>query len=173
MQLVGRRTYAVCVVIIALAACQKFLGLPIPQEVFIALFGLVAITMRAAVSNAAALFLALLIPLLVMTGCSTVNKDNINAGAKWAEKYYTQPNVAEIFHAEGSNVCVHITGATLLTISTPVPPKSIIPREPSFFEGLWDAVKTCAPYAFMYGIVAQGGIGNSSSTTVNNAAATP
>ena len=40
MNLVGRRTYAVCVVIIALAACQKFLGIAVPNEVWIALFAL-------------------------------------------------------------------------------------------------------------------------------------
>jgi len=123
--------------------------------------------------GSASLGLLAMLTITLLTGCSTVTPQNIAAGTKWAEKYYDQPNVAEIFHAEGTNVCVHITGATLLTISTPVPAKSIIPREPSFFEGLWDAVKTCAPYAFMYGIFAHGGIGNSTSTTVNNAAATP
>lgn len=49
MKLVGRRTYAACLVVIALAAAQKFLGLDVPQEVWIALFGLVVMALRAAI----------------------------------------------------------------------------------------------------------------------------
>ena len=69
MQLVGNRTYAVCVVIIALAACQRFLGLAVPQELWIVLFGLVGIAMRAAVSGAATLIALLLASSLALSGC--------------------------------------------------------------------------------------------------------
>ena len=47
MQLVGRRTYAVCITIMALALCQKFLGIPVPNEIFVALFGLAVCFLRA------------------------------------------------------------------------------------------------------------------------------
>lgn len=113
---------------------------------------------------------------MILAGCSTMTEEKIQAGAGWAESYYNAANVAEIMVVENDNTnqCaeIHIKNFTRFVLNTPVPPKSIIPREPTFFEGMWDTVKTVAPYAFMYGIVSEGVIGNNTSTssTVNNAA---
>lgn len=49
MKLVGKRTYVGIIVIISLAFCQRFLGIVIPQEVWLVLFGLVIASLRAAV----------------------------------------------------------------------------------------------------------------------------
>lgn len=105
---------------------------------------------------------------IALSGCSTINKENIDAGANWAEKFYDQPNVAEIFRAEGTNMTLTVTGATLVSLSTPVPPKSVIPREPEWYDGLYDTIKTVAPYAFMGWIFTDGGFGSRSTSTVNN-----
>ena len=59
------------------------------------------------------------------------------------------------------------------TMNTPVPPKNIIPREPSFWEGAWDTVKTLGPWAFFGYALGSGGLANHPGTTVNNAPATP
>ena len=173
MQLVGRRTYAVCSVIIALAGCQRFLGISVPGELWVALFGLVAITMRAAVGNASKLMLLAIAPfLLFVFGCSTVTPDNINAGANWAEKYYEQPNVAEVFHIEGTNVTWSVTGATSITMSTPLPTKNVIPQNPGWIAALGDAAKSIAPY-FLLGWMFGGGHAGATTSTVNNNYASP
>lgn len=102
-------------------------------------------------------------------GCRTVNKDNIEAAGNWAEKYYTQPNMAEVLQVRGSNVTWTVTGATEIVLSTPVPTKSVIPQSPQWYDGLYDTIRTVAPYAFM-GWMFRDGVGNSK-TTINNAAA--
>ena len=173
MQLVGRRTYAVCVVIIALAACQKFLGLPIPQEVFIALFGLVAITMRAAVSNAAALFLALLIPCMLMTGCMS--------DKQWSDtkemhaNYMRQPRTYQAVELSGTNMTIHLTGVTRLALEAPLNPLTVIPQNPEIAKDIVDGivrVGTVAGATYVGHDLATRASGN---TTINNnaAAATP
>ena len=43
------------------------------------------------------------------------------------------------------------------TMGTPVPPKNILPREPTFREGAWDTVKTLGPWAF-FGYALGGGL---------------
>ena len=58
-------------------------------------------------------------------------------------------------------------------MNTPVPPKNIIPREPTFWEGAWDTVKTLGSWAFFGYALGGGGLANHTSTTVNNAAAAP
>lgn len=107
---------------------------------------------------------------LFATGC--VSEHKIKASAGWAEKYYSQPNTAEIINAEGTNITWTITGCNKLVFSAPVPPKSIIPRDPTWTESFFDFAKTAMPYLFMGWAVHDGafGGGSSSSTTstVNN-----
>ncbi|MEI6634896.1 MAG: hypothetical protein WCP22_13920 [Chlamydiota bacterium] len=190
MTLVGKRTYAVCITIILMAACQKFLSLQIPNEVWLALFGLAVITLRASVqsptsdlrpptSGIALLLLPAL--LLFCPGCANMTEGKIDSYGKIADSYYNSANVAELWRIENTNagqVCEFtVRNFTSFSMSTPVPPKNILPREPSFSSGFFDALKTVAPYAFMYGIFTDGGLGNrttsSISTVNNNAAATP
>lgn len=104
---------------------------------------------------------------LLLSGC--VSKDKIDSGAKWAKNYYEQPNTAEILHIEGSNVLWTVSGATRITLSTPVPPKSVIPASPRWYDSVADVAKTVAPWFFMAWAVDNGAIG-SRSTTINNAA---
>ena len=47
-------------------------------------------------------------------------------------------------------------------LSTPVP------REPTFWEGAWDTVKTLGPWAFFGYALGGGGLANHTTTTVNN-----
>lgn len=102
-------------------------------------------------------------------GCAT--EKNIKAGTGWAKEYYGQPNAAEILHVEGTNICLTLSGASSLTLSTPVPTKNMIPKEATWTDGLFDTLKTVAPWVFMGWAIEQGGFGNSSSSTVNNGAA--
>lgn len=113
--------------------------------------------------------------MILASGCNTVNKENIEAGAGWAEKYYNQPTVAEILHVEGTNLTLTVSGATKFVLSTPVPPKSIIPRDPTWYEGMFDTVRTIAPWIFMGWAIHDGAFGGATTTTsastVNHAAA--
>ena len=47
----GNRTFAVCAVIVILALCQKYLGLIIPQETWIAVFGVAIACLRAGIKE--------------------------------------------------------------------------------------------------------------------------
>jgi hypothetical protein len=80
----------------------------------------------------------------MLCGCGTVKQVDTNA---WARDYYNQPNVAPILHAVGSNVCFTISGATELTLSTPVPPKSIIPRDPGVLDSIGGVIGNVMPMA--------------------------
>ncbi len=44
------------------------------------------------------------------------------------------------------------------TMNTPVPPKTIIPREPTFWESAWDTAKTLGPWAFFGYAMGRGGL---------------
>ena len=106
-----------------------------------------------------------------------MSEKKIAAAGKIAENYYNAPNVAELWVIENTNanqVCsFEVKNFTRFAMNTPVPPKNIIPREPTFWEGAWDTVKTLGPWAFFGYALGGGGLANHSSTTVNNAAATP
>ena len=51
MKLIGKKTYLVGGTIVTLALCQRFLGLVIPTEVWLALFALLGIALRAAIEG--------------------------------------------------------------------------------------------------------------------------
>ena len=108
---------------------------------------------------------------LTMSGCNTVNEKNIKAGASWAKSYYNQPNMAEVLQIRGTNVTWTVSGASEIVLSTPVPTKSVIPQSAQWYDGLYDTLRTVAPYAFM-GWMFRDGAG-SSRTTINNAAPAP
>lgn len=106
----------------------------------------------------------------VLAGCATSDK-TVKAGAAWAKDYYNQPNTAEIVVVEGTNVSWKIENASRIVFSTPVPTKSVIPREPGIMDGLFDTLKTVAPWLMMGWMVHDSGGLGSSTHTVNNAAA--
>lgn len=110
---------------------------------------------------------------LILVGCGTVKQVDTN---KWAKDYYNAPNVATLWIVENTNAgqaCEFtVKNFTRFEMNTPVPPKSIIPRDPTWYEGVFDTLKTVAPWAiFGWMVHDAGGIGQS--TTINNAAATP
>lgn len=126
--------------------------------------------MRVDAGRAGAVLLFVFPLLLASTGCNTVNKDNIEAGAGWAEKYYNQPNVAPIWVIENTNANqvaeFTVKNFTRFEMSTPVPPKSIIPRDPTWYEGIFDTAKTVAPWIMMGWMVHDsGGLGKSTSSS--------
>ena len=67
----GYRTFMVGGTIICLAAAHKWLGLEVPQDIWIMLFGVLAICLRAGMPAAA--LGALLCCALLAAGCRTVN----------------------------------------------------------------------------------------------------
>ena len=105
---------------------------------------------------------------LALTGCNTAVK-KVDAN-KWAEAYYAQPNTADLIVVEGTNVSWKIENARRIVFSTPVPQKSIIPRDPTWTESFFDTAKSIAPW-LMFGWMVHdsGGLGDHS--TVNNNAA--
>ncbi len=108
-----------------------------------------------------------------MTGCLSLSEKKIAAAGKIADSYYNSANVAELWRMTSSNNTGRVVFENFneFVMNTPVPPKNIIPREPTFWEGAWDAVKTLGPWgALMYGI-GGGGLGGGSHSTVNNYAA--
>jgi hypothetical protein len=122
--------------------------------------------------------LALASAMILGSGCTSVTEGKIKAGGSWAKEYYNSANVAEIWTIENTNtnqVCEFtVKNFTRFTMNTPVPPKSVIPRDPTWGEGLFDMIKTVAPYAFMGYIFSGANLGGgttASSTTINQAAA--
>ena len=104
-----------------------------------------------------------------------VKREEDPAAGKIADSYYNSANVAELWTVTSSNGNGKVTfeNFSTFTMNTPVPPKNIIPREPTFWEGAWDTVKTLGPWAFFGYALGGGGLANHTSTTVNNAAAAP
>ena len=97
--------------------------------------------------------------LLMCGGCATTANDVALAqvAANQATAYYNQPNNTETMILEGSNVTWTITGASRIVMSTPVPSKSVYPRDAStlsvLLEGATDIAKTAT-----YGILGYQGI---------------
>ena len=89
----------------------------------------------------------------------------VSEACELGKAYYNQPNTAQLFHAEGTNVSFSITGATSITMNTAVPPKQIIPREQAWYSGVTDTLKSIAPWVFMGWAVHENAFGSSSKTT--------
>lgn len=111
--------------------------------------------------------------MLGASGCAGLSEKKIVAAGKIADSYYNSANVAELWTVTSSNGTGKVTfeNFSTFTMNTPVPPKTIIPREPTFWEGAWDTVKTLGPWAFFGYALGGGGLANHTSTTVNNTAA--
>jgi hypothetical protein len=91
--------------------------------------------------------IALVITLVLgLAGCGTVKPVDANT---WARDFYGQPNTAQILHVEGTNICFTLSGASVVTLSTPIPCKQMIPRDVSWMDSLMDGVKTVAPWVAM------------------------
>ncbi len=65
----GRKTYIVCITIAVLAACQYYLKLDIPKEIWMGLFALAIAANRSAVRSLKLIAL-LLIPAVLLCGCT-------------------------------------------------------------------------------------------------------
>lgn len=107
--------------------------------------------------------IAALSAVVLVSACGTVKQVDAN---RWARDYYSQPNCADLITVEGTNVSWKIENATRIVFATPVPQKSIIPRDPTWQEGFFDTLKTVAPWLMMGWMVHDsGGLGQSSTTT--------
>jgi len=89
----------------------------------------------------------------VTTGCGT--SGNVKTGEvsnNIPEMYYNQPSTASILSVEGPtngpgvSMTLTISNATKICLSTPIPPKQMLPRDPNWIESLGDVVKTVAPW---------------------------
>ena len=118
------------------------------------------------------LFLLLLPASLgLLSGCATMLSDKqTKEFVSLGKEYYLAPNVAELWSVTSSNGTgrVIFENFNAFTMNTPVPPKNIVPREPTFWEGAWDTVKTLGPWAFFGYALGGGGLANHTTTTVNN-----
>ncbi|HPS07327.1 MAG TPA: hypothetical protein PLG22_07330 [Kiritimatiellia bacterium] len=105
---------------------------------------------------------------LALAGCKTA-KDAAGSFEELGKAYYSQTNCSEILRVEGTNLTFTVTGATLLSLATPVPPKQIMPRETSWYDATADILKTIAPWVFMGYMFHEADIGSGTKTsTVNN-----
>lgn len=107
-----------------------------------------------------------------LVGCSSVSPNT------WAKDFYAQANTAEILHLEGTNISITVSGASLIVLSTPVAPKTMIPRDPSVWEHIIDGAKTVAPWGVMAYLGANGSYTPTpttikGATTINVPAAPP
>jgi hypothetical protein len=97
--------------------------------------------------------------LLMCSGCATTANDVSMAriASDTANNYYQQPNNTEVITMEGSNVTWTIAGANRIVMSTPVPSKSVYPRDAStlsvLLSGATDIAKTAT-----YGVLGYQGI---------------
>jgi hypothetical protein len=116
--------------------------------------------------------IVLCVLMLGASGCAGLSAKKIAAAGKIAESYYNSANVAELWRMSSSNNTGRVVFENFneFVMNTPVPPKTIIPREPTFWEGAWDTVKTLGPWAFFGYAMGGGGLANHTSTTFNNAA---
>ena len=79
----------------------------------------------------------------VLTGCGTVKPVNANT---WAKDYYNQPNTAQIASIEGDNVEFSIKGAKRIVLNTPLPAKTVIPRDPGVLEAMSGMLGNVLPW---------------------------
>ena len=96
---------------------------------------------------------ALIITAAVMSGCGT--SGNIKTGDitnNIPQMFYGQPNTANILSVKGATngpgVCMTLTisNASEICLSTPIPAKQMLPRDPNWIESMGDVVKTVAPW---------------------------
>ena len=115
----------------------------------------------------ALLCIALVAPLL--SGYSSLVSDKQSRYVLEAyQAYQNAPNTADILVVEApTNTTAELTlkGFSRVCLSTPVPPKTVLPRDPTVWESLFDTVKTVAPWAAMGWIINSGGISSSTSST--------
>lgn len=114
--------------------------------------------------------LSLVATATLQTGCTTAGSAAVSDARKLGEAYYKQPNVAEFLRIEGTNLSFTVSGASLVSLGAPVPPKQIIPREESWVHSTADVLKTVAPWIFMGYLFHSTdlGSGSTSSTVTNN-----
>lgn len=113
---------------------------------------------------------------LALCGCANMTKEKVDSYGKIAKSYYEAPNVAQLWVIENTNggqVCeFKVSNFTRFEMNTPVPPKNIIPQNPSWMSSLGSAVKDIAPYFLLGWMFRDADLGGGS-TVNNNAAATP
>ena len=89
----------------------------------------------------------------------------IDSLTELGKAYYAQPNMAKVIEIEGTNLLFSVSGATRFCLSSPVPPKQIIPRDTSWYSGLVDTMKTIAPWIFMGYLFHEADFGDTITTT--------
>lgn len=113
----------------------------------------------------------LVLALASCAGCATVSDKQAELMAQTAQAYYNQPKVANLWTltAKDGKGRIVFEGFDSFTMNTPVPPISIMPKDPSTMSVIADTIKTAVPYAAgAYLLKDTIGKGN---TTINNAAA--
>ena len=96
---------------------------------------------------------------LLASGCATSANDVAMAqvAANTAVSYYNQPNTAETMVLEGPNLTWTIQGATKITMTAPIPPKSVYPRDQGTLQTLLSGGADIAKTA-VYGVLGYQGI---------------
>lgn len=72
-------------------------------------------------------------PLIILTGCATGPKMDVTHVPYW---FYNQPNNTQVLKVTGTNIT--ISGVSSFEVWMPVPPKSMIPRDPTIVEKIVD-----------------------------------
>lgn len=127
-----------------------------------------------AIGCAVPLGLLAIIAGFILTGCTSMTEQKIDAYGRIAESYYSAPNVAELLVIEaptGQTARIEIAGFSRLVLNTPVPPKTIIPREPTFWDGAWETIRQGLPWLGLAWMVHDGGLGGTHTTSSTTTAA--
>jgi hypothetical protein len=118
----------------------------------------------------------LALSLFMAAGCNTVSDKQAELAAQTANNYYNQPKVAQLWciESDGTNTCTFtVSGFKKFEMNTPVPPVSIMPKDPTSLAIIGDVVKTAVPYAAgAYLLKGTIGNGSSSSTSVKTTTTT-
>ena len=77
-------------------------------------------------------------------GCMAPVKDvNVNTLGK---DYYNQPNNTPILELSGKAMDIHLTGVDSMKVSTQLPTKNMIPRDPGVLDSIGNLFGSVAPW---------------------------
>lgn len=79
----------------------------------------------------------------MIAGCGTVKPVNANT---WARDYYNQPNTAPLIELTGKAMDIHLTGVDSVRVSTQLPTKNVIPRDPGVLDSIGGLFGSVAPW---------------------------
>lgn len=79
--------------------------------------------------------------LVLFSGCAGLQTKKIDAN-EWAKDYYGQQRTGDLVTLKGKAMSITMTGVDEMKLSAQLPPISIIPREPSWYDSMSQLLPT-------------------------------